>query len=69
MEFLNPIANLLGVSTTELVIVAAAVLILTVGWYVLKTALKVASKVFAFGCFTIVILAAGLYVFFVLFQG
>ena len=69
MEFLNPIANLLGVSTTELVIVAAAVLILTVGWYVLKAAVKVASKVFTIGCFTILILGAGLYLFFAFFSG
>jgi hypothetical protein len=69
MEFLDPIANLLGVTTTQLVIVAAAVLILTVGWYVLKTALKVASRVFKVGCFTIIILAAGLYLFFVLLPG
>jgi len=69
MEFLNPIANLLGVTTTQLVIVAVALLLLTVGWYVLKTALKVASKVFTIGCFTIVILAAGLYLFFVLLPG
>jgi hypothetical protein len=68
MEFLDPIASLLGITTTQLVIVSAAILVLTVGWYVLKAVVKVASKVFAIGCFTIILLAGGLYLFFAFFQ-
>ena len=69
MEFLDPIAQLLGITTTQLVIIAVAGLVLTVGWYVLKAAIKVASKIFTIGCFTIILLGAGLYLFFAFFSG
>lgn len=69
MEFLDPIAQLLGITTTQLVIIAVAGLVLTVGWYVLKAAIKVASKIFTIGCITIILLGAGLYLFFAFFSG
>jgi hypothetical protein len=69
MEFLDPISQLLGITTTQLVIIAVAGLIATVGWYVLKAAIKVASKIFTIGCFTIILLGAGLYLFFAFFSG
>ena len=69
MAVLEPIANLLGVTSTQLIVVAGAILLLVVGWYVLKVALKIASKIFALGCFTIVLLVAGLYLYFAFFAG
>lgn len=68
MEFLEPIANLLGLTSTQLMVVSGVSLVLVVVWYVLKTALKIAAKVFAVGCFTIIAVGAGLWVVFAFFQ-
>lgn len=69
MAILESIANLLGMTSTQLIVVTVVILVLVVGWYILKTALKIASKIFAIGCFTIVLLVAGLYVYFAFFAG
>ena len=68
MEFLEPIANLLGLTSTQLMVIAGVSLGLVIFWYVLKTALKIAAKAFTVGCFTIIALGAGLWAFFAFFQ-
>ena len=67
MQFLQPIASLLGVTVGEMVIVAIAIVVLVIAWYALKVALKIAMRIFAIGCFSIVVIAAGLYLFFAFF--
>ncbi len=68
MDILQPIADLLGVTTGQLITVTLVCLALVVGWYVLKAVLKIAARVFTIGCFTIVLLGAGLYLYFALFR-
>jgi hypothetical protein len=67
MAFLDPIAALLGVTSSQLIIVAVACVLLVAGWYVLKAALKIASRIFAAGCFTIILAGAVLYLYFAFF--
>ncbi len=68
MEFINAMADLIGISSTALITIGIAGVILIVGWYVLKTALKLAARTFAIGCITIIGLVAGLYIVFVVLQ-
>ncbi len=68
MEFINAMADLIGISSTALIIISIAGVILVVGWYVLKAALKIAAKTFAIGCMTIIGLVVGLYVVFVILR-
>lgn len=68
MEFIQAMADLIGISSTALIVIAIAGVILVVGWYVLKTALRMAAKTFAIGCVTIIGLVAGLYVVFVVLR-
>jgi hypothetical protein len=68
MEFLEPIANLLGVTVTQMIIVAALCLGLVIAWYVVKAVVKLTAKMFTIGCFTIIVIGAALYVFFAFFQ-
>lgn len=58
---MQAIADLVGVTVTQLWILAGAGLVLVVGWYILKTALRIASRVFAFGCVGIIVLVGALY--------
>jgi hypothetical protein len=67
MQFLQPIASLLGVTVGQMVIVAIAIVVLVIAWYALKVALKIAMRIFAIGCFSIVVVAAALYLFFAFF--
>jgi len=62
MEFIEPIANLLGISPTMLITISVVFVVLLVVWYVLKFVLKLAWKVMAPGCALIALLIAGLYV-------
>jgi hypothetical protein len=68
MEFINAMADLVGISSTALIGISIAGVVLVVGWYVLKTAFKIAAKTFAIGCVTIIGLVAGLYVVFVVLR-
>ena len=68
MEFIQAMADLIGISSTGLIAVAVAGVILVVGWYIFKAAFKIAAKTFAFGCMTIVGLVVGLYVVFVVLR-
>jgi len=65
VEFLEPVANLVGLTATQLIVVAIACAALVIGWIVLKVLLKIAMKVFAIGCLTIAAIGMGLYLFFV----
>jgi hypothetical protein len=67
MEFLDPISALLGITTTQLLIVSGTIILLVIGWYALKMAIKVATKVFTIGCFTIIVIGVALYLFFAFF--
>ncbi len=66
MEFLEPLARLLGISAGQLMAIAIVGAVLVVGWYVLRAALKMAVRVFTLGCLTILVLVVGLYVVLVL---
>jgi hypothetical protein len=68
MEFINAMADLIGISSTALITIGIAGIALVVGWYVLKTALKLAARTFAIGCMTIIGLVVGLYIVFVVLQ-
>lgn len=65
MAFLEPIAQMLGVTVTQMVVVVGGSLGLVVLWIVIKKMTEIAVKMFAVGCFTIVIVGVGLYLFFV----
>jgi|GEM_PF-996385 len=65
---LQPIAELLGVTVGQLIFMVIAGIVMVVGWYVLKAALKIASRVFAVGCFIIILVAGGLYLYFAFFR-
>ena len=62
MEFIEPIANLLGLSPMMLVAISALFLVLVVVWYVLKFVVKLAWKVMAPGCALIAMIIVGLYI-------
>ncbi len=68
MEFIKAVADLVGVSPTALIAISIAGVVLVVGWYVFKTAFKIAARTFAIGCVTIIGLVAVLYVVFVLLR-
>lgn len=65
--FLLPIANLLGVSVTQLIVVTVLSVGLVIGWYALKVVLKLAVRAFAAGLFMILAAAVALYVYFAFF--
>lgn len=62
---MEAIAQLVGLTVTQLLILAAAGAVLVVGWYVLKAALKIASRVFTIGCVGIVVVVGVLYLVYV----
>ena len=62
------IAELLGLTVSQLNTILIAGVVLVVGWYVLKTVLKLAVRSFTIGCFTIALGIAALYVFFVVLR-
>lgn len=68
MEFIEAMAELIGVSSTALIAISIAGVVLVVGWYIFKAAFKIAAKTFAIGCVTIIGLVAGLYVVFVVLR-
>jgi len=65
IAFLQPFADWLGVTPVQLILVVAVGVGLVVGWYALKLALRIATKVFAIGCVSILLLLGGLYIVFV----
>ena len=68
MEFLQPIADLLGITVGQLVGISVALLALTIFWFLIKQAIKLATRIFTIGCLTIVVIGVGLYLFFVIAQ-
>jgi hypothetical protein len=66
MEFLQPIADLLGTSPLTIVIVFVMATVMIVAWYALKVVLKIATRIFVAGFAVIFLLAVGLYIFFFL---
>lgn len=62
------IAELLGLTVAQLTTILIAGVVLVVGWYVLKTVLKLAVRSFTVGCVTIVLAVGALYVFFVVLR-
>ncbi len=62
------IAELLGLTVSQLNTILIAGVVLVVGWYVLKTVLKLAARAFTVGCFTIALAVGALYVFFVVLR-
>lgn len=68
MEFINAMADLIGISPTALIIISIAGALLVAGWYVLKTTVKMAARTFAIGCVTIIGLVVGLYAVFVVLR-
>jgi hypothetical protein len=62
MEFIQPIADLLGISPLLLIALALLFLLLVGAWYVLKFILKLAWKVMLPGCLLIILVLGGLYV-------
>ena len=67
MGIVESVANLVGVTATQLLIVAGAVVLLTVAWFIIKRVIKVAARIFTIGCFTIVVIGGGLYLYFAVF--
>lgn len=61
MEFLQPIADLFGISTTMLLVLAGLFVVLVGAWYVLKFVVKMTWKVMSVGCAVIVLVIGGLY--------
>lgn len=66
MEFLTPIAELLGVTAGQLTAVAVVFVVLVVGWYVLRATVRIAARTFTTGCFVIILIGVGLYLLFVI---
>ncbi|NLH06071.1 MAG: hypothetical protein GX484_00535 [Chloroflexi bacterium] len=66
MEFLAPIAELLGLTVGQLTTGLIIIGILVVGWYIVRGVVKIAVRTFLSGCLVILLLGIGLYVFFVL---
>ncbi len=64
MEFLEPLASLLGVTAGQLTTVAIVGMLLVAGWYMLRAALRIAVRLFTIGCITILVVVAGLYLLF-----
>jgi hypothetical protein len=64
MEFLEPLASLLGVTAGQLTTVVIVGMLLVAGWYMLRAALRIAVRVFTMGCITILVVVAGLYLLF-----
>lgn len=65
MEFLTPAAELLGMTVGQLTTIVVVLAVLVVGWYVLRTAVRLAARTFAIGCFVIVLIGAALSIIFV----
>jgi hypothetical protein len=68
MEFIEAMAELIGISSGALIGIAVAGIVLVVGWYVLKTAFKIAARTFTIGCVTIIGLVVAVYIVFVVLQ-
>lgn len=68
MEFINTVAGVLGISGTELLIIAGLVIVLVVVWGVIRAVIKTALHIFALGCVTILGIALGLWVLFVILK-
>jgi tetrahydromethanopterin S-methyltransferase subunit D len=58
---MGAIADLLGLTTGQLMLLAVAGVVLVVLWAVVRRALKMASRVFAIGCVGILVLVGVLY--------
>lgn len=63
---MDAIAELLGITTAQLTTLAIAGAALVVAWYVLKTVMKIATRVFAIGCLGLLVVVGALYAIFVL---
>jgi hypothetical protein len=57
MEFIQPIADLLGISPGMLIALTVLGVVAVIGWYVLKAALKITWKFFVAG---VVVIGLGL---------
>lgn len=66
MDFLAPVADLLGITTGEITTLLVLAVVVVVGWAILRTVIRMAVRTFATGCVVILLLGLGLYVFFVL---
>ncbi len=66
MEFLAPIAELLGLTVGQLTTWLIIIGVLVIGWYIVRGVVKIAVRTFLSGCLVILLLGIGLYVFFVL---
>ncbi|MGF1506261.1 MAG: hypothetical protein ACFB51_14185 [Anaerolineae bacterium] len=69
MELLQPVADLLGVTTTQILIVSGLFNVAVVGWYILKALLRITWKVFVTGVVLLVTLACGLGLVFIVLGG
>lgn len=63
---MDAIAELLGITVSQLTILGVAGAALVVAWFVLKTVMKIASRVFAIGCLGLLVVVGALYAIFVL---
>ncbi len=59
---MDGIAQLVGVSTQELTQLLTLVVILVIGWFLLRLFLKLTAAVFRMGCFGIILVVAAVYV-------
>ncbi len=62
LEYIQPIADLFGITPLMLVVIVVLFLVLVGAWYVLKFVLKLAWKVMLPGCLLIIMVLAGLYI-------
>lgn len=58
---MQAIADLVGLTVNQLTILAIAGAVLVIGWYVLRSALKMARRLFAIGCVGIIVVVGVLY--------
>ncbi len=67
MDIVNQIASSwFGISGGELLIIVGVIVVLIIAWTVVRSFLRVAFRIFALGCVTILGIAAALYVLFVI---
>jgi hypothetical protein len=65
MDFVDSLArSVLGISGTQVIIIAAAAVVLVGLWALIRAVLKIALHIFAVGCVTILGIILGLYIVF-----
>jgi hypothetical protein len=60
--------DVLGISGSQLVTIGVLAVALIVAWALIRSALRIALRVFALGCVTIVGVVLGLYILFVIIR-